>query len=88
MGKEVSPTFADIVSEFNKEHEEAFKLYPLDEDDDLLGKHCDRLRENKLPKALELAKTKEECQQVLSLTMPRNTELRAQIKTKIEGFKI
>lgn len=54
-----------------------------DEANDILGITCDNLRNKYLAPALELAKTKLECQQVLKRTMERNSPLRKKCYEKI-----
>jgi hypothetical protein len=84
---EIPSTFEGFIGKYDTAYKQAFETYVLEEDEDLLGQCCDRLRGDILPKALKLAQTKEQCQQILNLTMPRNTELRTQIQAKIEVLK-
>jgi hypothetical protein len=85
--KETPPTLEGFIREFEAARNQAYRTF-LDEDDDLMGKSCDQLRMNLLPKALELAQTKKQCLQILDLTTSRNTELRAQIQAKMGSFKV
>lgn len=80
-------TFESEMKKFQSEYGEVLRQYPLDEDEDLLGQHCDMLRKTRLPVMLGLAKSRIECQRVLIMTTERNTELRAIITAKMETFK-
>jgi hypothetical protein len=81
------PTFESETKRYDLDYTKIFELYPHDEDDDLLGQHCDWLREERIPIILGLAKSKIELRQVLGLTTERNTELRAKITAKMETLK-
>jgi hypothetical protein len=81
------PTFESEMKRYDADYAKIFELYPHDEDEDLLGKSCDGLREERIPIILGLAKSKTEFQQILGLTMERNMELRAKITAKMETLK-
>lgn len=83
----VPETFASLMGKFEARYVEISAQYSMDEDEDLLGQNCDRLRHEYFPHALGLASSITECQQLLSRTMERNTELRAKILTKMETLK-
>jgi hypothetical protein len=81
------PTFESEMKRYDSDYAKIFELYPHDEDEDLLGQHCDGLREERIPAILGLAKSKAELRQVFGLTMERNKELRAKITAKMETLK-
>lgn len=83
-----------VVVDFEKELEvlreridKAFKDYPLDEDEDLLGIECDNLRNFHLTNALKLANTEAECKKVNGYALERNVNVRELASQKILFFQ-
>lgn len=81
--------FIEIVDQFHQKHEEILKEGGLGKGDEILeGIMSDRLRLSCVVEGLKVARSVEQCQILLGITLDRNTHLRQLIEEKMALFPI